>query len=75
MKDNVLNKLHVLRGSQLPHAKLNEHDVSLIRQLITERQQAVDLARSLSNKRIAKKFGVSQRTIERISNGETWGHV
>lgn len=71
-----------LRGSELPHSKLDEDDVRLIRQLVAERTELVrrarqlrDESRKLSNRRIAEKFGVTSRTIERLLSGEQWGHV
>ena len=71
-----------LRGSELPHSKLTEDDVRLIRQLVAERTELVrrarqlrDESRKLSNRHIAEKFGVTSRTIERLLSGEQWGHV
>lgn len=75
MKDDPLNRLHVLRGSQLPHAKLTESDVRIIRQLIEHRQSLRDQANQITNQKLAEKFGVHHRTIDRISSGESWGHV
>lgn len=75
MKDDTLNRLHVKRGSELPQSKLTEADVALIQALVQERRKALELAKSLSNARIAEKFGVHPRTIDRISAGESWGHV
>lgn len=75
MKDNPLNRLKVLRGSQLPHAKLTEHDVALILGLIARRQDLLRKSRELSNVKIAEKFGVSHYCIDKISAGEAWIHV
>lgn len=75
MIDDPMNKLKVKRGSELPSAKLTEHDVILIRQLIEERRKLARKIKELSNKKIAEKFGVHLRTIDRVSNGETWRHV
>ena len=75
MIDDPMNRTKVLRGSQLPHAKLTESDVRLINQLIDERNELLRQAKSLTNAAIADKFGVHVRTIDRISTGESWGHV
>ena len=75
MIDDPLNRTKVLRGSQLPQAKLTEADVLLIRQLIEHREDLRRQAAELTAKKIAEKFGVHVRTIDRISIGESWGHV
>jgi len=62
-------------GSMNYFAKLTEEDVMLIRELIKEREEARKKASSLSNKKIAEKFEVSQWTINLISAGRTWTHV
>lgn len=75
MIDDPLNRTKVRRGSDLPQAKLSEDDVRIIRQLIEQRDTYYAMARSLSNRKIAEKFDVHLRTIDRLSAGETWGHV
>ena len=75
MTDNPLNRTKVKRGSGLPHSKLTEEDVILIRELINQRNELLAQSRSLSNAIIAEKFGVHCRTIDRISSGENWIHV
>jgi hypothetical protein len=75
MIDSPLNRLYVKRGSQLPQAKLTEHDVCLIRKLIDEREAEKRRLAELTNAKLAEKFGVHVRTIDRISMGETWGHL
>jgi len=55
--------------------KLTEDDVRLIRELVKERQALRDRAKLLNNDRLAEKFGVHFRTIERINSGELWGHI
>jgi len=59
----------------LPHAKLTEDDVKMIRELMAEREYHRRQASHLTNAKIAEKYGVHQRTIDRISAGENWGHV
>jgi hypothetical protein len=75
MKDDPLNRLKVKRGSELPWAKLNETDVSYIRELVRYRNSLLAEARTLRNEDIAKKFGVGKRTIDRILYEDGWGHV
>jgi len=75
MRDDATNRMKVLRGEALPQSKLTDDDVRLIRALVEERRQLTQQARSLSNARIAEKFGVHERSVEKIINGEQWGHV
>lgn len=75
MKDDCLNRLKVKRGSALPQSKIDESDVILIRQLIAERELLRRQASELTNAKLAEKFGVHVRSIDRISAGECWGHV
>lgn len=75
MIDDPLNRLSVKRGRQLPHAKLNEEQVSEILYSVDLRNRLRDRASALSNKALSKKYGVHHRTIERVVQGETWGHV
>jgi len=75
MIDNPLNRLSVLRGSQLPQAKLTESDVANIRALARYRDSLIAEARTLRNADIAAKFGVSPRTVEKILYCGGWGHV
>lgn len=75
MKDDVLNRTKVKRGSQLPWAKLDEDDVALIREMVAEREQTKAWISQMTNAKIAEKFGVHVRTIDRVTSGENWGHV
>lgn len=75
MIDDVMNRLKVKRGSQLPHAKLDEEKVAEILATIERRESLKSELRSISNAAIAKRYGVHYRTIDRISAGENWGHV
>lgn len=59
----------------LPQAKLTDDDVRLIRQLISHREELKRQASELTNAKIAAKFGLHYRTIDRISAGDTWSHV
>lgn len=75
MKDDPLNRLKVLRGSQLPQSKLTEDDVRWIWELVAHRD---DLKRQLSvltNAAIAEKFGVHVRTVDKVIQGNGWTHV
>ena len=75
MVDNPLNRLKVKRGSQLPWAKLDESQVSEIRETIERREALKRELREMTNANIAKRYGVHNRTIDRISAGESWIHV
>ena len=75
MIDDPLNRLKVKRGSDLPHAKLDESDVVLIRQIVAERERTKAQLKYVTNAALARKFGVHIHTIERVVTGESWGHV
>jgi hypothetical protein len=75
MIDDCMNRTKVKRGAQLPHAKLTEDDVRLINSFVEEREQLKTRLKGMTNKSIADKFDVHIRTIDRITSGETWGHV
>ena len=75
MNDCCLNRTKVKRGEQLPQSKLTEDDVRLILSLIEEREKHKRAASLLTNARIAEKFGVHTRSIDRITAGEAWTHV
>ncbi len=75
MKDDPLNRTKVLRGTELPQAKLTEEKVIEIRYAIAKREAYRKIARTLTNENLAKKYGVHVRTIERISADESWTHV
>ena len=53
-------------GSQNGNAKLSESDVLLIRQLNIS---------GVARKELAKQFGISETSINRIINNQTWKHV
>lgn len=63
------------RGESLPQSKLTESDVKLILKLVDERESLKKQASDLSNKKLAEKFDVHQRTIEKLLSGKTWRHV
>ena len=75
MVDDPLNRNKVKRGMDLPQSRLTDDDVRNIRSLIEHRADLLNQAKQLTNKKIAEKYGVHYRTIDRISTGETWGHV
>ena len=75
MIDDPLNRTKVKRGSELPWAKLTEADVMLIRQIVAERERTKEQLRYVTNAALARKFGVHKNTIDRVSVGESWGHV
>lgn len=75
MIDDPLNRLDAKRGEELPQSRLTDDDVRNIRALIKHRSDLLSQAKQLTNRRIAEKYGVHFRTIDRIASGETWGHV
>lgn len=75
MIDDAMNRTKMKRGSALPHAKLDEGDVRMIRELVRSRDALRAQLVPLSNRGIAAKFGVHHRTIEKIVQGESWVHV
>ena len=75
MIDDPLNRLKVKRGEDLPHSKLNNQDIELIRGLVEERDRLKSELSGLTNSKIAEKFGVHVRTIDRVTTGESWIHV
>ena len=75
MIDCCMNRLKVKRGSQLPHAKLNEEKVRLILDAVKERNNLKAQLANLSNQSLADYLGVSLRTVDRVTAGENWTHV
>ena len=70
-----MTKPRVLKGEECGNAKLTEEKVRQIRNAIKFRQCLDELRKHYTNEAIAKRLGVSPRTVERIIKGETWGHV
>lgn len=66
----------VLRGQDLPHAKLLDLDVITIRSAKKQREALLKHIReNLSNAALARQFGVCERTIEKAVSRETWSHI
>ena len=70
-QDNVTDMMQkgrqvVVRGDELPHSKLTEEDIPLIREY---------LRYGCNHKYIASLFGVSRPTIGLINIGHTWSHI
>jgi hypothetical protein len=64
------------RGSELPHAKLDEEDIKSIRSEVKQREKLRDyIHESLTNQALADKYNVHIKTIERIVQFQTWNHV
>ena len=47
----------------------------MINALVSDRNAALEKAKALTNAKLAEKFGVHKRTIDRITTGENWSHV
>ena len=75
MVDDPLNRLKVKRGSELPHAKLNEEKVRIIIDAVMRREELRKQLADLSNRALAERLGVHVRTVDRVTAGENWGHV
>lgn len=64
------------RGQDLPQTKLLDMDVVDIRSCARQREKLREHIRSnLSNSALAKRYGVHERTVEKIIANETWSHL
>lgn len=64
------------RGMDLPWSKLTPLEVDAIRSAKRQRENLLKHIReNLSNDALARAFGVHRRTVEKVLQGETWGHV
>jgi hypothetical protein len=57
-----------LQGEKNPRAILNDKQVSEIKEFIR-------LRKTLCNKTLARKYGISYRTMKEISAGHSWKHI
>lgn len=65
----------VRRGLQLPQTKLMPLDVSEIRSAARQRDRLkAHIKDHLSNAALAKRFGVHERSIEKVLSRESWSH-
>jgi len=53
-------------GSKSPQSKITESDIPIVRQLLNN---------NVSERKIARRYGVNKSTIHNIKSGETWKHV
>lgn len=75
MGNRAITRESVRRGSQLSYAKLDEAKVREIHETVRKRRQ-IDAERAqYTDTALAKRFGVSRKTIENAVSGSTWGHV
>lgn len=65
----------IMRGSGHYRAKLTEDDVRLILELKAERDRLIAEAKKITTKRLADKFGVHEKTVQRVFYRGGWGHV
>lgn len=64
------------RGQELPQAKLLEIDVIDIRSASRQRIKMLQYIRdNLSNDALAKRYGISVSTLEKVVTYQTWGHL
>jgi len=65
----------IRRGEELTQSKLTEEDIRMIRELVKYREKLKKEVAGLSNKALAEKFDVHQRTMDKAVRYETWRHV
>ena len=58
----LMARAYAKRGNELPHAKLDDDKVRMIR-------------KSGTSKYWAEKFGCHKRTIDKVKQGNSWTHV
>jgi len=63
------------RGENHYKAKLSNCEVKWIKDLLAQREKLLKQARDLTNAKLAEKFEVSKRTIDKISEGYSWIHI
>ena len=64
------------RGQDMKHSKLLDIDVISIRSAVRQRQNLLAyIDENISNKALAKQYGVHTRTIERVTSYENYGHI
>lgn len=64
------------RGMELPQSKLTPLEVDAIRSAARQRESLrKHIRENLSNQALADYFGVHVRTIEKVLQGFSWGHV
>lgn len=63
------------RGERCHNAKLTKRDIKLLFQCVDERERLRKEASKLTNEKLAEKFEVHPRTIEKVLRRETWFHV
>lgn len=67
---------YAARGQDLPHSKLLDIDVIDIRSAARQRKALLQHIRdNLSNAALAKRFGVHERTIEKVLSRESFSHL
>lgn len=75
MIDDPLNRLHVVRGSEHPNAKLTEEKVREILAVVEERERLKLKLKGMTNAALARRYNVHLRNMDKIVSGETWSHV
>ena len=75
MIDDPLNRLKVKRGSELPHAKLDEAKIEYIHSVVAKRNALRATLAKMTNKALAQELDVHERTVDKVVAGYSWGHV
>lgn len=69
-------RMNAARGQDLPNSKLLEMDVIDIRSASRQRVNMLQYIRdNLSNEALAKRYGISTSTLEKVVTYQTWGHI
>lgn len=69
-------RLYARRGTELPQSKADEAVVAKIRRLHARKQRLIEqLNHDYSAAGLARRFGLSLRSVERILSRECWAHV
>jgi hypothetical protein len=73
--NNPLRSLRAVRGEAIHTAKLCENDILVIREIVEYRNKLRAELSAITNKSLAVKYDVHQRTIDKVTSGFTWGHI
>ena len=64
-----------MKGSNHYNSKLTEQDVLDIREIVEQRETLRQKLKTMTNKALSEKYGVHERTIDKVTNFYTWGHI
>lgn len=64
-----------VRGEKHHLSKLTDDDIKLLLACKAERDRLLEEAKKLTNKQLAAKFDIHERTVERVFYRGGWAHV